>query len=195
MDRAGSLAKCPATPAETGIGHHRHNRQAGSRCQRRHARLQRQQRRPVRPWCPRGRSRSGVRSRTARSPSRISPRSADAPPARSTAIMPVDRDQRAEQRDPQQLLLQHVATARHQNEPYERVERRLVSRGDQHRRRPRAAAPGRITSRRMPQITRSPPTTTRAQSLATSNARCGAHDPHHRAEQRQHEGRRRRRTR
>ena len=133
MDGAGTLVERPAPPAMARVGHHRNHRQAGPRRQRGDARLQRQHRTLAPPASPRGRSRSGVPHA---SPARL-PVSARAARwhrrSRSTAIMPAERHQRTEQRDAQQLALQHVAAARHQGEPDERVERRLMPRRDQRR--------------------------------------------------------------
>ena len=98
---------------------------------------------------------------------------------RRRATAPVHRDhatkgqQRAEQRDPQQFLLHHVAATRQQGEPDDGIERRLVIGGDQSG--VRTCQPFEAyTWRRMPQITLAAPTMIRAHIRATLSTRSGA---------------------
>ena len=126
---------------------------------------------PARSACPRGRSRSAAAPRTARSASRSKTRIAAPPASRSTAIMPDTPDQRTEQRNPQQFILEHVAAARQQGQPDESIERRLVARGDQRRARGDVLKPADL----QPDAADDPHrhNQVRAHSMATSSTRRG----------------------
>ena len=97
-----------------------------------------------RPACPRGRSRSVVpHASPARLP--VPARAArGAPPPRSTAIMPVSGISGPNSGMRSSSLLQHITAARHQGEPDDRVERRLMPRRDQIAAPLAQRAPGRL---------------------------------------------------
>ena len=116
MDRARQLAEGAPAPAKAGIGDHRDDRQAGARRQGGHARQQRQ---GLAEFRPRAFREDDDLPFLPRRPLALSHQH----PHRGAAAAPVDRDhpcghdQLAEQRDPQQFMLQHVAAARQQGQP------------------------------------------------------------------------------
>ena len=82
---------------------------------------------------PCGKITTGRPSATARSVSRSRPRSAAAPADAVEADLPAAAKQRAEQRQPHQLALDHIGGGRHHDVPGDGIERRLVLGRDQHR--------------------------------------------------------------
>ena len=114
VDGARAFMECPAPPAMPRIGHHRDRPADAFGRQRRDAGLQRQPGPRRRRACPPGKI--TICASLVQARGRLAQQSAH----RRRAAAAVDRDhaaerqQRAEQRDAQQFLLQHVAAARQQ---------------------------------------------------------------------------------